>query len=144
MATNTTPLNSLKLEWDGTDVSCQLINPEFAPAGIQPNTEIVLVACPDGQVPAGGGTPTPGSLTAEAFADTLDTGVTKLMADAYAAGAEIDYTYTYRADQDPTIAMQWSGTLVVNSFTLPGQKPGNARHPVDLVILTSVFARPAP
>jgi len=141
MPTQQTTNTSLSLLLDGTEVNCQLKNVAFTvPAMSSP--QIMLTACPDGQVTEPGSYST-GSLTGEVVGDTTDSGITWLLNTALQSQAEVAYTLTYFDDQANTIAVQFTGTATVNQFEWPFSRPGVFSHSMDLTVLTAVVARPA-
>jgi hypothetical protein len=134
---------AFEITYEGAPVvlDCQVIDAELTLPGTQPG-ETVEVACPDGKV-SEPGTSVDGAITGNAFADPTDTGITWALAALYQAGDEFAYSITYWADQAETIAMKFSGSAKVNTFKLPFSKPGSARQPIDLKLITAVIARPA-
>jgi hypothetical protein len=129
---------------DGAPVAfeCQTIDASFALPGSQPG-ETTEVACPDGKVSEPGST-TNGSLTGTVFTDTTATGITWALMNAYQAGEEFDYSFTWFADQPATHAVLFTGRAKVNTFSMDWAKPGNAKHPLDLALITCAIARPTP
>ena len=142
MPVNTQPNVSLVLMLDTTSVECQIIDASFKPPGVGAST-VTETACPDGRV-AEPGAVASGSLTGNAFADSLDAGITWLLAQAYENDATIAYELTFWPELGATQAMQYTGEARVNSYTLDFSKPGIGRHPIDLEVVTATLARPTP
>jgi len=145
MPTNVTPNIALEFEitYNGTPLAfeCQVIDAELSLPGTAPG-ETTEVACPDGKV-SEPGTAANGAITGNIFVDPTDTGITWALAELYQAGAEFAYTITYYPDAGATHAITFTGNAKVNSFRLPFAKPGNAKQPLDLVLITASIARPA-
>lgn len=120
---------------------CQVIDVELKLPGIGPGAS-TETACPGGIV-SEVGTASNGSITGNIFVDPTDTGITWALATLYQAGDEFHYSLTYYADQDQTISITFEGQAKVNSFTLPFNKPGMARQPLDLALITATMRRPA-
>lgn len=141
MPVNTQPNVSLVLDLDGATYECQVIDASFRPPGVGAST-VIETACPDGRV-AEPGAVSSGSLTGNAFADSLDTGLTWILAQAYETDATLTYVLTFWPELGATVAMQYSGDARVNSFQLDFSKPGTGKHPLDLEVVTATLARPA-
>lgn len=141
MPVNTQQNASLTLTLDTTSVECQVIDLSFTPPGVGAST-VTETACPDGRV-AEPGTIASGGLTGTVFADSTDTGITWLLAQAYEDNRTLAYVVVYWADLGATIGMQYSGDARVNTFQLDWAKPGMGRHPIDLEVVTATLARPA-
>lgn len=143
----TTVISNIALELTvtigGTPVSfeCQAIDVTFALPGSQPG-ETTEVACPDGKVSEPGSS-TNGALTGTVFTDTTDTGITWALMNAYTVGEEFTFSFTWFADQPSTTAVLFTGTAKVNTFSMEWAKPGNAKHPLDLALITTTITRPA-
>lgn len=141
MPVQTQPNVSLKLTLGTTSVECQIIDLSFRPPGVG-NSTITETACPDGRVSEPGAIAS-GALTGNTFADSLATGITWLLAEAYETDETVAYVLTFWADLGATVAMQYTGDARVNSFQLDWSKPGIGRHPVDLEVVSAALARPA-
>lgn len=141
MPTNTIQNISLIIELDGVSHSCQFINVQLSLPG-RGQGQVTEVACPDGVVTEPGALQW-GSATGELFVDMSDGGVSVALETAYLSGAEIAYSMTWYADQASTVARTYTGKAIVNSFTLDWSKPGLAKQPLDLALLTAVPSRPA-
>ncbi len=130
------------IEFDGAPIEyqCQVIDATLTLPGITPG-ETVEVACPDGKVSEPGAT-SDGGLAGNVFVDPTATGITWALATLYQGGTEFLYSITYYADQANTHAIKFDGRARVNTFTLPFSKPGNARQPLDLKLITAVMGRP--
>ena len=140
MPVNTQPNVGLVLDLDGATYECQVIDASFRPPGVGAST-VTETACPDGRV-AEPGAVASGSLTGNAFADSQDTGLTWILAQAYENDATLAYTLTFWPELGATKAMEWTGEARVNSYTLDFSKPGVGRHPIDLEIVSASLARP--
>jgi len=141
MPVNTQPNVSLVVSLDGVDYACQVIDASFKPPGVGATT-VTETACPSGVV-AEPGAAAAGTLTGNVFADSLDAGITWVLAQAYENDQAFDYIFTIWSDLGPTIAMQFTGQARVNSFQLDFAKPGIGKHPLDLEIVTATLGRPA-
>jgi hypothetical protein len=141
MPVNTQPNVSLVVSLDGVDYACQVIDASFKPPGVGATT-VTETACPEGRV-AEPGSVAAGSLTGTAFTDSLDAGITWVLAQAYETDAILDIVVTFWPELGPTKAMQYTGTARVNSYQLDFAKPGMGKHPIDLEVVTAVLARPA-
>lgn len=141
MPVNTQPNVSLVVSLDGTDYACQVIDATFTPPGVGATT-VTETACPSGVVAEPGGAEA-GSFSGSVFSDSLDAGVTWVIAQAFETNAEFDYIITFWPELGPTKAMQYTGQARVNSFQLDFAKPGIGKHPLDLEIVTATLGRPA-
>jgi hypothetical protein len=141
MTVNTQQNVSLVVSLDGVDYACQVIDASFKPPGVGATT-VTETACPEGRV-AEPGSVAAGSLTGTAFTDSLDAGITYVLAQAYETDATLDIVVTFWPELGPTKAMQYTGTARVNSYQLDFAKPGMGKHPIDLEVVTAVLARPA-
>ena len=141
MPVNTQPNVSLILDLDGATYECQVIDLSFRPPGVGAST-VTETACPDGRVAEPGAVQS-GSLTGNAFTDSLDTGLTWILAQAYETDATLAYTLTFFPELGATKAMQFTGEARVSSFQLDFSKPGINRHPLDLEVVSATLARPA-
>jgi hypothetical protein len=141
MTSNVIQNIELSLELDDAEYQCQVIDVTLTLPGSGVG-ESVEVACPDGVVSEPGAR-TNGSLTGNVFTDPTDTGITWILATAFQSGAEVEYTVVYWPNEGATKAIEFTGRARVNSFTLPFSKPGNARHALDLSLVTADMARPA-
>ena len=119
---------------------CQALDCSLSLPGSQPG-ESVETACPDGIV-SEPGTTTNGALTGTVFTDTTATGISWALMNAYMAGDEFTYSFTWFSDQPNTTAVLFTGTGKVNSFQLDWTKPGNAKHPLDLALISATIGRP--
>lgn len=140
MATTTIQNIELSLKFDDVEYQCQVIDVELAMPGASPGNS-THVACPGGIV-SEPGQPANGSLTGNVFSDPSDTGITWILATAYKTGAELAYSATYWPNEGATKAIEFSGRAKVNTFKLPFSKPGNAKHTIDLALITADMARP--
>lgn len=129
---------------DGAPVTfeCQTIDAKLTLPGTTAGTN-TETACPDGVVSEPGGTSN-GSLTGTVFTDTTDTGISWALMQAYQAGETFPYVAVWFADQDATKAVQFTGEAVVNTFSLDWVKPGNAKHPLDIGLVSAAIGRPTP
>jgi hypothetical protein len=141
MPVNTQPNVSLVVSLDGVDYACQVIDASFTPPGVGAST-VTETACPSGVV-AEPGSISAGSFTGNVFADSLDSGITWVLAQAFEAQSELDYIVTFWPELGPTKAMQYTGTAKVASFTLDFAKPGIGKHALELELSTATLARPA-
>jgi len=143
MPVNTQPNVSLVVSLDGVDYACQVIDASFKPPGVGATT-VTETACPSGVV-AEPGAAEAGSFTGNVFADSMDAGITYVLAQAALpqVDAEFDYIITFWPELGPTKAMQYTGQARVNSFQLDFAKPGIGKHPLDLEIVTATLGRPA-
>lgn len=132
--------NSLSLTLDTKQVNCQIIDLKLklpaAGAG-----KLVRTACPDGVV-AEPGEPIPGTITGTAFTDTSADGLTSILLDALEGDDDIGYNLTLWNDLGNTIAYNWAGQLKVAELELSFEKPGVAKHPVSLTVITATRSRP--
>jgi len=132
--------SSLQLTLDGEQVNCQLTSVGFTrPARSAPT--VMLTACPDGQVSEPGAW-SAGTLTAEVIGDTSDTGISWLMDQAVASGAEVAYVLTFFDDQ-ADIAVEFTGQATVEAFEWPFSRPGLFKHSLSMTIISATAARPA-
>jgi hypothetical protein len=139
---NTQPNVSLVVSLDGVDYACQVIDASFKPPGVGAST-ITETACPSGVV-AEPGSIEAGSFTGNVFADSLDAGITWVLAQAYEdQSSELDYIVTFWPELGPTKAMQYTGKAKVASFQLDFAKPGIGKHPLHLELSTATRGRPA-
>jgi ribosomal protein L18 len=141
MAVVTQPNVSLVVSLDGQDYACQVIDASFKPPGVGAST-VTETACPSGVV-AEPGSIEAGTFTGNVFADSLDAGVTYVLALAYETQSEFDYIVTFWPELGPTKAMQYTGRAKVASFQLDFAKPGIGKHPLDLELSTATLGRPA-
>jgi len=141
MAVNTQPNVSLVVSLDGVDYACQVIDASFKPPGVGATT-VTETACPSGVV-AEPGAAAAGTFTGNVFSDSLDAGITWVLAQAYETDEEFDYIITFWPELGPTKAIQYTGQARVNSFQLDFAKPGIGKHPLDLEIVTATLGRPA-
>lgn len=116
-------------------VECQVINASYTPAAPGQATP-VPVAC--GDTVSEPGDPSTGTISGEVFKDTSAAGVTRLLAEAAIAGAEMDYVYT-EEDSDG-YAMSWSGKCTVPQFAIDFAPSKTGRHSLELSLTTSVLA----
>jgi len=132
----------IEIEFAGAPLvfSCQVIDAQLTLPGTPPG-DVVQTACPDGVV-SEPGTRTNGAMTGTVFVDPTATGITWALATTFQAGTEYEYRIVYYADLDETFAIEFTGRAKTNSFTLPFAKPGNARQPLDLALITADMARP--
>lgn len=146
MTTNTVKQVHLKVQitHDATPITldCQVIDAELTLPGTQPG-ETTEVACPDGKV-SEPGTSVDGGVTGNIYVDPSVGGVTEALIELYQAGIEFPYSMTFYANEDATKAMKFDGTAKVNTFKMPWKKPGNAKQPIDLKLITAVMSRPTP
>jgi hypothetical protein len=119
---------------------CQIIDLAFSLPGVGEGST-VQTACPDGVV-SEPGDPTNGSLTGTAFSDTGTDGITWLLAEAQVDDRTMKYDLTFFPDLGNTKAIHLTGDCKVNSFSFDFSKPGIARTPLDLSIITATMARP--
>ena len=77
-----------------------------------------------------------------AFADSLDTGITWLLAQANEEDAAITYSRTFWPELGATKGMTWDGVCRVNKFSQPFAKPGIGRQPIDLEVTSATLSRP--
>lgn len=132
--------NVLSLALDTEQVNCQIIDLKFK----LPSTSagrLVRTACPDGLV-AEPGEPVPGTITGTAYTDTTADGLTTILLDALAADGQLGYNLTLWSDLGNTIAFNWAGQLKVAELELAWEKPGIAKHPLSLTVLTATRTRP--
>lgn len=122
------------------EFACQVIDATLTLPGPGSGTRIET-ACPEGAV-VEAGTATNGSITGNVFVDTRDTGITWALATLYPTGAEFPYSLSFYVDLGNTIAIKFTGNAIVNTFNLPFSKPGKAKQPIDLGLITAVMARP--
>jgi len=141
MPVNTQPNVSLVVSLDGVDYACQVIDASFKPPGVGATT-VTETACPSGVV-AEPGAAAAGTFTGNAFGDSLEAGITWVLAQAFETNEEFDYIITFWPELGPTKAMQYTGQARVNSFQLDFAKPGIGKHPLDLEIVTATLGRPA-
>ena len=118
-----------------------MIDASFKPPGVGAST-VTETACPTGVV-AEPGSIEAGAFTGNVFSDSLDAGVTYVLATAYETQAEFDYIVTFWPELGPTKAMQYTGRAKVASFQLDFAKPGIGKHPLDLELSTATLGRPA-
>jgi hypothetical protein len=142
MATNTTENIALSLTLDGVEYQCQIIDATATLPG-EATGDVTEVACPDGKV-VEKGEQEDGSLSGTVFADSTDTGITWALMQAKASGAQLDYVLTWFANEDATVAFVWTGIAQVGAFSVEWAKPGLARHPIDLALLSVTISRPTP
>jgi hypothetical protein len=140
MPTNTTVNQAITFDVDGTATECQTIDVSFSPSGVTPGAT-VEVACPGGKVSEPGSTED-GSITGNLFIDPTATGITWLLAEKFQTGEEFPVVLTFYSDLGPTHAMQWTCVCKVRSFTQPFEKPGYAKQPIDLAVISQTLARP--
>lgn len=140
MTVNTQLNGELTLTIDGDAYSCQVINLKLKLPS-KGKGAITRTACPDGVVAEPGDDET-GSLTGDVFTDSTATGITWILADALDADDELPYVLTLWSDLANTIATIFTGTLKVSSLELDFTPGKNARHPLDLEIITAARSRP--
>lgn len=116
-------------------VECQVINAAFTMAAPGESSPIP-VAC--GDTVSEPGDAQNGTITGEVFKDTSATGITRLLAEAALAGAEMDYEYV---ENDGTAEeFAWSGKCTVPPFGIDFTPSKTGRHALALTLTTSVLA----
>jgi hypothetical protein len=113
-------------------VSCQIINATFTPAGFSTG-QPVPVACGDSVVEPGD--PSAGGITGEVFKDTTAAGITRALLLAVQSGEVFDFTYTENAGTDHELT--WAGTATVPTFAVPFAPSKFGRHPLAITVVTS-------
>lgn len=142
MTVHTQENNTLVLKFDGgADMACQIINLKLALPVVSVG-KLVNTACPDGTV-SEPGEPQSGKLSGEVFTDTTDAGITTALLDAAEDNDVIAYDLTMWSDLGTDEAWRFTGNARVTSIELDWSKPANARHALDLEIITATRARPA-
>ena len=117
-------------------VECQVINAAFTPAAPGESTPIPI-AC--GDTVSEPSDPQNGSITGEVFKDWSADGITRLLAEAAVAGAEMDYVYTENSGIAGDEA-SWSGKATVPQFGIDFAPSKLGRHEMNLSLTTSVLA----
>lgn len=132
-----------EITFEGAPITfeCQVITADLSLPGPAQSGSATETACPDGKVSEPGQAQN-GSITGEIFVDSTDAGITWALATLFQADTEFPYSITYWANEPSTVAITFSGNAKVNSFTLPFSKPGYAKQPLDLALVTAVMARP--
>ena len=125
---------TLVLTLGGTAIECQVVDASFTPAAPGEATP-VPTGC--GDTVSEPGDPQNGSITGTVFKDTSATGVTRILAEAAVAGAELAYVYT---ESDGTNEMSWSGQATVPQFGIDFAPSKTGRHELSLSLTTSVLA----